>query len=574
MDAKYLVGAFVCSQFSILVSVAAFGQAVPPPIPPNNRIPEVSPPTFLEDQQTPVKIPPLTTPAETDLQEGYDGKIKVLRYEIEGSTVFSRDELDNATRKFTGENITFAGIQQARNAINDLYEKKSYKTSGAYVPTGQTLSIDGAIVKIRVIEGRLENIEVSGTGKLDPNYIKSRLALVTQQPLNENRLLEGLRLLQQSPLFESISAELSAGSRPGTNVLEIKVKERKPFTAEIGTNNNRPPSVGSWQRRVQLNYANPYGVGDSLTAALGNSEGNTTIDGSYTIPISSYNTTVTLNAGGSQSTIIEEPYKSLLNLRSGSRYYEVSLRQPLLAKASADTTQEFALALSASKSDSQLSGDTPFPISLLAPGSNEQGTTSVSAIRFSQEFTQRNRRSVVSLKSQVNFGVGAFDSTIRENGADSRFLSWQGQGRWVQRVADNTDFVFQGKVQFADRPLLPLEQLSLGGQNTVRGYRQDAILSDNGVFASAEMQIPIASNGDNNVLQVAPFVDFGSVWNQNASNSVSNTTVLSTGLGLQWRTNDFIARLDYGVPLLNNNSNRKNSWQENGFYFSIRYFPF
>jgi hemolysin activation/secretion protein len=572
MDAKYFTGAVILSKFSILISVAAYGQVVPPPIPPNNRIPEVSPPTFLEDRQAPL-TPPVIAPVETDLEEGYDGKIKILSYDIEGSTVFSKEALDNKTREFTGGNKTFTDIQKARDAIEKLYSDLQYKTTGAYIPTGQTLLIDGAVVKIRVLEGKLEDIKVSGTGKLDPNYIKSRLALVTQQPLNNNRLLEGLRLLQQSPLFESISAEISAGSKPGTNILEIKVKERKPFTAEIGTNNNRPPSVGSWQRRVQLNYANPYGVGDSLTAAVGNSEGNTTIDGSYTIPLSPYNTTLTLNAGGSQSAIIEEPYKSLLNLRSASRYYEVSLRQPLLAKASTDTTQEFALALSASKADSQLSGDAPFPISLLAPGSNEQGTTSVSAIRFSQEYTQRNRRSVVSLKSQLNFGLGAFDSTIRENGTDSRFFSWQGQGRWVQRVADNTDIVFQGKVQLADRPLLPLEQLSLGGQNTIRGYRQDAIISDNGVFASAEMQLPIAGTGDN-VLQVAPFVDFGSVWNQNASNLVSNTTVLSTGLGLQWRTNDFTARLDYGIPLINNISSRKTSWQENGFYFSIRYFPF
>ena len=125
-------------------------------------------------------------------------------------------------------------------------------------------------------------------------------------------------------------------------------------------------------------------------------------------------------------------------------------------------------------------------------------------------------------------------------------------------------------MQLADRSLVALEQFAVGGQTTVRGYRQDALLADNGAFASIELQLPIG-NGNNSVFQVAPFIDVGTVWNNNRANSGGNT-LLSTGLGLQWRSDNLSARLDWGIPLVNAGS-QKNSWQDNGLYFSLRYFP-
>jgi hemolysin activation/secretion protein len=128
----------------------------------------------------------------------------------------------------------------------------------------------------------------------------------------------------------------------------------------------------------------------------------------------------------------------------------------------------------------------------------------------------------------------------------------------------------QGRVQFADRSLLSVEQFAVGGQNTVRGYHQDALLADNGAFASVELQLPVTSS-TTSVLQVAPFIDFGTTWNTNGANT-RNNTLFSAGLGLQWRTDHLMARLDWGIPLVNVPEGRK-TLQENGLYFSVRYSP-
>ena len=192
-------------------------------------------PSILPIQPAPLKSSP-EVPARP--QEPTTERIKVLRYEVVGSTVFSPRALAQVTQPFTGE-ISFDRIQAAKTAIERLYFDRHYLTTGAYIPTGQTLSIDGAVVKIQIVEGKLENIRVTGTQRLDPNYLQSRLALATQPPLNNDRLIEGLRLLQQDPLIESIAAELSSGIQPGTNLLEIKVKERNSFASEIAIDKDR-----------------------------------------------------------------------------------------------------------------------------------------------------------------------------------------------------------------------------------------------------------------------------------------------------------------------------------------------
>ena len=128
----------------------------------------------------------------------------------------------------------------------------------------------------------------------------------------------------------------------------------------------------------------------------------------------------------------------------------------------------------------------------------------------------------------------------------------------------------------ADRALVPLEQFGLGGAATVRGYRQDAYLSDNGFLASASISIPLWKESLREFLLI-PFVDVGTTWNNEHSSRLENAdelgTLASVGLGVEYHLGDrFSARLDWGIPLIpiKNHSN-SNTWQEEGIYFNLQY---
>ncbi len=89
--------------------------------------------------------------------------------------------------------VNLEELQKAADAITQLYLNKGYITSRA-VLVNQVIT-DG-VVQIRVIEGRLEKIQIEGTRRLNRDYVSSRVRLGIGKPLNSNKLEEQLRLLR------------------------------------------------------------------------------------------------------------------------------------------------------------------------------------------------------------------------------------------------------------------------------------------------------------------------------------------------------------------------------------------
>ncbi|WP_229546755.1 ShlB/FhaC/HecB family hemolysin secretion/activation protein [Nostoc sp. CHAB 5836] len=523
-------------------------------------IPQPPPEPFLE-------LPPQTFPSSEeplDLPES----IVVSKFEFDGNTAFSDEKLTKVTAQFTKRSLTFVELLQVEAAIAKLYTDAGYINCGAVIPAGQTLSQQGSVVKIQIIEGGLEEIAVTGTRRLNSNYIRSRLAIATARPLNQKRLLSALQLLQLDPLIQNISAELSAGSRPELSLLTVKVVEADSFNTEFFLDNGRAPSVGSLRRGVRINEGNLFGFGDGLNLEYINTDGSNTFDLRYNIPVNPRNGTITLRGGLTSTEIVEPPFDRL-DIIGNSNYFELGFRQPLILSPN----REFAVGLSAlrQESKSQLRGS-GFPLSA---GANEQGETRIFALQFFQEYQQRNFQEALGLRSQFNLGLDIFNATVNNEAPDSRFFSWRGQGQYVRLLAPQTLLVIRSDLQFSTRALVPLEQFGLGGLGSVRGYRQDILLTDNGFFASAEVQLPVLRlKNVGGVLQVVPFIDFGVGWNSSGNADPNPNTLLGLGLGLQWQMGDRLnVRLDYGIPLTDI-QDRGRTLQEDGIYFSIVANPF
>lgn len=524
--------------------------------------------------------PPATTPPPDDaLPRDIQGTIKVTEFVVEGSTVFSQQQLAEVTKDLINKSISFTELLQAAERITNLYIKgcnnddpdiPCYVNSGAYIPSNQTFKVEGSVVKIQVFEGSLENIEVKGTQRLN-NYVRSRLAIASGKPFNLKSLLKALQLLELDPLINNVLAELGTGSRPGGSVLSVKVSEAKTFNAQINLNNNRPPSIGTFERGIQLNQANLLGLGDNLNVGYGNTDGSNSVDVSYKLPLNPRNGTLQLNYAYASSKVIEEPF-DVLGIEGTSQEYGISFRQPLLQTP----TKEFALGVRIAHRDTDigfleaLTGERfPYP----SVGADENGKTRVTIVNFFQDWTQRSSQEVIAARSQFSFGINALDATINSSGPDSQFFAWRGQAQWLRLLAPETLFIARADIQLADSALLPSEQVGLGGQSTVRGYRQDETLADNAFLASAELRYPVLRVPEvKGLLQVTPFIDFGTGWNNsNARQTLNPDTLASVGLGLLWQQSDrFTARFDWGIPLGNTSSN-KNTLQENGLYFSVVY---
>ncbi|PZO42440.1 MAG: hemolysin activation/secretion protein [Pseudanabaena frigida] len=544
----------------------------------NSLTPQIVAPTLRSPSEQPPVKPPSPLPSPDDLlkpsrepttpkqDSPVTGTITVSRFEVLGNTVFTDEELVRILKPFTNRPISFSELLQARSQVTDLYVSRGYITSGAFIPTQ---NLQQGVVRIQVIEGSLEEIKVIGVERLSPDYVRSRMNIATGAPLNRDRLIQALQVLQINPLIASLSAELSSGTRPGKNILEVRVKEAKSFNAQLSLDNNRAPSVGSLRRRVQISEANLTGLGDTLSVGYSNTDGSNSYDLSYTFPINPYNGTISFTFNNGNSNVLEKPF-NILDIYANSTSYDLTYRQPI----EQTPNQEVAIGVTASYRESLTSLlKIPFPLSA---GADDNGVTKVAVLRTFQEFTQRSSQSVISLRSQFNVGLGAvFGSNVNTSFPDSRFFSWRGQSQYVNLLAPDTFLLLRGDLQLGDRALLPSEQVGFGGQDTLRGYRQDVLLGDNGVNLSAELRIPILRVPEwEGLLQLTPFIDLAAVWTSSGEANSSSNTLLGTGLGLRWRVgNTLDARLDYGIPLISV-PNSRNTSQENGLYFTLNFTGF
>ncbi len=553
-----------------ITPLAVFAQSTPPSrviIPPDTpgkveeTIPQPSPtlpPTPLKSTEPILPLPPQENLPDTTFPSGE--KFFVKEIQVKGYSVLE-EEIIKLKQPLENKNITFEQLLQLRSQITKLYVDNGYITSGAFIPNNQDVA--SGIVQIQVIEGELEEIIISGLERLSPNYVRSRIGRLADKPLNQKRLEQALQLLQLDPVIERVNAELIAGKTPGSNILQVKITEAPGFHAGITFANNQSSSVGSEQGSAFIAHDNFLGFGDKFSAEYALTEGLDIYNSSYSFPINALDGTIGIRYSTSGSRIIDSKFRDL-NIRSEGETLAFNVRQPLIYTPN----NEFALGLALDLRQSQtfILNDIPFSFT----AGPEDGKSKVTVIRFSQDWLQRNTNSVLAARSQFSFGIDAFNATINNTATDGRFFSWVGQFQWVQRLSPRILILSKINTQLTPDSLLSLEKISIGGVDTVRGYHQNQIVADNAVVGGVEVRIPVTSNL--NSLQLIPFLDIGTAWN-NGGISADFQTLASLGLGVNWQPfSSLVLRINYGIPFIGTSGG--NSLLDNSFNFSVRYQPF
>lgn len=530
-------------------------------------LPQPSPPEIPSPlPETPLQINPFRIPSGVDPQQDLSAIITPKHFNFRGNTVFTEEQLQAVVAEYLGQPITMANLFQIEQKLTALYVDQGYINSGAIIAnTRKATDPTNAEITIQIIEGRISEIEITGAKRLE-KYIKAKFKPNTQKVLREQDIQEAFRWLQVDPLIKGINAQLKPGPVAGQAVLALSVEPANPFEVEVFANNNRAPSVGTFERGATAAYRNVTGLGDTFSVTYRNSPGSNILGGSYTVPINIQDGTVGMSFIYGTNNITEKPFDQI-DLKTNAIQYEFSFQQPILRKISGENIQKFTLGVTLSRleTNESLLGIS-FPIT---EGADDEGRTNSTVLRLSQEWANRDRNDAIILRSQFNLGLPIATRNSDRFGNGS-FLSLQGQALWAHQF-NQLIWVNRAGVQFTDGPVIPSEQFSIGGVSTVRGYRQDGVTRDSGMFLSSEIRVPILS-GSAGTLQVVPFVDLGHAFNREQRFIPEESqTLASVGLGLQYDLDNRLAvRLDYGIPLLNR-SDRRPTLQEEGLYFSVNW---
>ena len=518
------------------IGIDPTGRSAEPPGPLKEEFRRPSPPP------SPV-LPLVPLPPDTGAPT-QPGTVRVFVRDVRviGHTAFSDKEIAEVTAPFTNRTLLTEDLERLRLALTLLYVNKGYLTSGAIIPDQDVMS---GVITVQIIEGKLTRIDVEGNRWFRSSYLSNRLSLGIRTPVTLDPLQEQLQLLQQYRRIERVNAELRPGDQQGDSVLNVRVADRNPFHASMEVNNYQTPLVGEIRGVGTLTHDNLTGHGDPLKLSYGQSSGAFPIvDASYALPFNRYGTTFSPYYRRYGFKLIEPPFGPL-NIKTNSEIIGMSLRHPIYKTV----TDEVALSIIGEHlfTQSFLFHGTPDQMTFNSFPGFQNGVATVSALRFAQDWTHRTLDTVLAVRSRFSVGLNVLGATINANPdtPDGQFFSWLGQAQGIKQFGENLlgmQLLGRMDLQLTNSPLFPLEQVSLGGRYTVRGYREVTILRDNSFIASVEPRFPLLrwANGEP-MVQFAPFVDVAHGWNigdnrpaPTAPITTFPDTLASVGAGLRW----------------------------------------
>ncbi len=207
-------------------------------------------------------------------------------------------------------------------------------------------------------------------------------------------------------------------------------------------------------------------------------------------------------------------------------------------------------------------------------GLSEDGVAKVSVLRFGQSWSYRGRQNALALRNTVSVGLDAFGATTHSGDVpDGEYVAWLGQFQWARRIPagfGKGQLLFRFDAQLANSALLGMEKLAIGGYATVRGYRENELVRDNGYIGSLEARIPVFRPVSGaTMLEVVPFVDVGRSWNERNPGK-EKKTLTSAGIGVRWSATQHLFAEAYWAHAFNDvERHGESNLQDDGVHFLL-----
>ncbi|HEV7924125.1 MAG TPA: ShlB/FhaC/HecB family hemolysin secretion/activation protein [Verrucomicrobiae bacterium] len=139
--------------------------------------------------------------------------------------------------------------------------------------------------------------------------------------------------------------------------------------------------------------------------------------------------------------------------------------------------------------------------------------------------------------------------------ATTEFVAIRPQLSRTQVLPDNFTLYAGLSGQWANEPLLNLEEFELGGNASVRGYREGELYADTGWVAQTELRSPVYWRGKEMKIgtQLTLFTDYGEGYKLDAGSSQNARQALSgTGVGINFNLGRYVeSHILVAWPLLN-----------------------
>jgi hemolysin activation/secretion protein len=411
-------------------------------------------------------------------------------------------------------------------------------------------------LKVKIVEGKIENINVIGNKYTRTKYIKNALTQKEGDIIFIPEIRDELLKFNRNNDIK-LKAYINKGPKFGTSDITIAVTEQKPYHVNLSFDNTGNELIGTIKEGITLQHDSLLGFRDKLTLSYDRTRSFNSYAGSYSAPIGYSG----LRAGGlynySPLKITSGELKDL-NIEGKTRNYSLFLTKPIFSTSNFSLSS--TLSLNHKRSTTYIDG-----ISL--EDLLEIPSTIVNSTDLSFLAIKNDKWGQWVHSSDFALGTEMMD-------ANSKFFKYTGSLTRFQDMGHNIQLLMRGNLQLTNNDLPSLEKFQAGGAYTVRGYSEGYLLGDNGYTVGSELRFPlfvlpekIGNFAFRNRIQGLTFFDAGGAFQDNQQKN----NIMGIGCGLRIRLSRYLfGRLDYGLGLINKAMDKSAS----RFYFGIESAPF
>lgn len=483
--------------------------------------------------------------------------VAVTRYEVQGNTLLPPTRLSQRLETFTGT-ATLERLRAAAAAVQDLYRDAGFGGVVAFLPEQD---LQGGVVKIRVVEGKLTRVEVSDNKRFSTENIRASLpSLVTGATPNVKRIDAEIQIANENPA-KTVQVLLQPGSKPGEVTAAVTVAEQPEQRITGRLDNTGGKQIGRWRAALGWQHANVWGADHVFATELQTAPQDTSavkvISGSYRAPL--YGQALAVDAYGAWSDVDAGKVDTAagdLSFSGKGTIFGARLSAYLPRSANVDQRAIVGLESREYKNSCTIAG--------LPQGACGSAGASVSLQPLSLTYTAQatsEGRWGLSLGLHTNLATGGSHSSQADfdavrSGAQRRYVLLRASGQASWPVGETMAFTTRLNAQVAGKPLVPGEMFGAGGAQSVRGYEEREVSGDSGATLNLELQGGNLAEGWQTLkggsLHLVGFLDAGSVANKGGSSCLQGKTscsVAGAGLGLRGQWQGLTLRLDVASAL-------------------------
>ena len=452
----------------------------------------------------------------------------ITDFVVEGSTIYSTDDLKPLYAEFVGREDTVATIYEVARKITAKYGADGYVLSRAIVPP-QPLNPKGAIVHLRVVEGYVDKIEWPEKLARYRDFFTGYAAkIVAQRPANIHTIERYILLAGDLPGLKFSTTLRASKDNAAASTLVVQVEE-KPIDAQTQSDNRGTKARGPLEFLGSLTANNLLGLHEAFSLSYAGAIPLRTlqyVSGGYRQVLTSEGLALFLDANHSWGRPGTAPLEAL-QYATASTNFDAGLSYPIIRQREANLT-----------------------ISSLAFAENDDADT------LGEPFN-RDRLRGVRLKldgdiadawqgiNQANLtlsqGIDGLGSTSNGNLLASRlvgrvdFTKLEATLSRTQPLFDRFSAYGSLYGQYAFTPLLTPEQCGYGGQYFGRAFDPSEIIGDSCFEALGELRYDLPRPfAQLTKAQLYGFVDYGDLFTRDASaGTVANVEAASVGGGLR-----------------------------------------